>query len=261
MQAALDGIIEVMDFALGARDPYTVGHQQRTTRLACALGRELGLKAERLAALRLAGSLHDLGKIAVPSEILSKPGKLSEIEFAMIKTHPQVAHDMLQPIKCLSQVCEMILQHHERMDGSGYPQGLKGKDILLEARILGVADVIEAMCSHRPYRPGLGLNRALEEISRHRGSRYDSAVVDAALRLLTGDQQYQILVGQPSSAPSSLAGNRASVSGENVENRKGTAPFSPRMFFRTNSYPPLGHVIATSILAGIILKVIMVAYH
>jgi putative nucleotidyltransferase with HDIG domain len=185
MEAGMDGIIQVVEFAMGARDPYTVSHQQRVAYLACALAREMGLPPDRVEALHIAGSLHDLGKIAVPLEILSKPGKLNEIEFAMIKTHPQVGNDILQPIKFPGQVSQMILQHHERLDGSGYPMGLKGEDILLEARILGVADVVEAMCSHRPYRPSLGLDKALEEISRHRGTLYDPLVVDACLKLYT----------------------------------------------------------------------------
>ena len=179
----MDGIIQVMDLALSARDPYTVSHQKRVAHLSCSLGRELGLEAERLEALRIVGSLHDLGKIAVPMEILSKPGKLTDIEFAMIKTHSQAGYDILQPLNFPGQITQIILQHHERIDGSGYPRGRKGKDILLEARILGVADVVEAMCSHRPYRPSLGWTEALEEISRHRGKLYDPMVVDACLKL------------------------------------------------------------------------------
>jgi putative two-component system response regulator len=183
METGMEGIIQVVEFAMAARDPYTVSHQQRVASLACVLAQEMGLAPERIEALRLAGSLHDLGKIAVPLEILSKPGKLSDLEFALIKTHPQVGNDILQPINFPGGVNQIILQHHERLDGSGYPQGLKGEDILLEARILGVADVVEAMCSHRPYRPSLGLDKALEEISRHRGTLYDPVVVDACLKL------------------------------------------------------------------------------
>jgi putative nucleotidyltransferase with HDIG domain len=181
----VQGLVQLMEFAIGARDPYTVAHQQRVTRLACALAKEIGLPDHRLEALHLAGSLHDLGKIAVPGEILSKPGQLNAAEFAIIRTHPQVGYRILRPITLPDHTVEIILQHHERMDGSGYPRGLTGRDILLEARILAVADVVEAMCSHRPYRPALALEEALDEISRYRNILYDSLVVDACLRLCT----------------------------------------------------------------------------
>ena len=179
----MEAIIQVMESALGARDPYTVSHQQRVTRIACAIGAELGLSQERLRYLEIAGTLHDLGKIAVPGEILAKPGKLTELEFAIIKRHPQVGCDILKPLNFPATTTQIMLQHHERLDGSGYPLGLRGEEILLEARILGVADVVEAMCSHRPYRPALGLEMALEEISRNRGVLYDSMVVEACLKL------------------------------------------------------------------------------
>lgn len=179
----MESIIQVMESVMAARDPYTVGHQQRVARLACTLAGEMGLSPERIQTLHTAASLHDLGKIAVPTGILSKPGELTEIEFAMIKTHPQVGYDILKPLKFPEPIGQIILQHHERMNGSGYPQGIKGKHISLEARILGVADVLEAMCSHRPYRPGLGIDRALEEISQSKGVLYDAAVVDACLHL------------------------------------------------------------------------------
>jgi len=143
----------------------------------------MGLSESRLEELRIAGSLHDLGKIAIPASLLSKPGKLTTLEFALIKTHPQVAYNILKPIKLPGNTTEIILQHHERLNGSGYPQGLKGHEILLEARILGVADVMEAMCSHRPYRASLGLGKSLDEIVRNRGILYDEAVVEACLRL------------------------------------------------------------------------------
>lgn len=179
----MEAIVQVMESTIGARDPYTVGHQRRVTQIACAIGVEMGLSAEQLRELRVASSLHDLGKVAVPLEILSKPGKLTDLEFSLIKTHPQVAYDILKPLKLPEQISRIILQHHERLDGSGYPLGLKGKDLLLAARILGVADVVEAMCSHRPYRPALGLDQALEELVRHRGTIYDPEVVDACLKL------------------------------------------------------------------------------
>ncbi len=179
----MDAIIQVMESAIGARDPYTVDHQQRATHIAVAIAQRMGLSEERIEELHVAGSLHDLGKIAVPNEILSKPGKLTDLEFAIIKTHPQVAYNILKPLEIPGQVTNIIMQHHERINGSGYPHGLESREILLEAKILGVADVVEAMCSHRPYRPALGIDKALEEISRKRGLLYDPEVVDSCLLL------------------------------------------------------------------------------
>jgi HD-GYP domain-containing protein (c-di-GMP phosphodiesterase class II) len=179
----MDAIIQVMESTIGARDPYTVDHQQRATHIAIAIGQRMGLSEDRLTELHVAGSLHDLGKIAVPQEILSKPGKLTDLEFAIIKTHPQVAFNILKPLEIPGQITQIIMQHHERMNGSGYPQGLDGQEILLEAKILGVADVLEAMCSHRPYRPALGIEKAMEEISKKRGILYDPEVVDNCLLL------------------------------------------------------------------------------
>jgi putative nucleotidyltransferase with HDIG domain len=190
MEDGMEAIIQVMESALGARDPYTVGHQQRVTLIACAIARELGLPAVRFHYLRVAATLHDLGKIAIPGDILAKPGRLTDLEFALIKRHPQVGCEILKPLNLPIPTTMIILQHHERLDGSGYPLGLKGEDILLEARILGVADVLEAMCSHRPYRSALGLDLALEEISQNRGILYDPAVVAACLKLY-GDKRGQ----------------------------------------------------------------------
>lgn len=179
----MQAIIQVMESVLGARDPYTVDHQQRATHIAIAIAERMGLPPESIEAIHVAGSLHDLGKIAVPNEILSKPGKLTDLEFAIIKTHPQVAYNILKPLDIPTHITQIIMQHHERMNGSGYPHGLESQDILLEAKILGVADVVEAMCSHRPYRPALGIEKALEEISRKKGILYDSGVVDNCLLL------------------------------------------------------------------------------
>jgi len=165
------------------RDPYTAGHERRVGEIAVALGAELGLDQQRIEGLRVAGHLHDVGKMIIPSEILSKPGRLTPIEFELIKGHPQSGYDVLKDVEFPWPVAEVALQHHERMDGSGYPQGLKGEAILLEARIMAVADVMEAMSSHRPYRPGLGIDKALAEIERGRGTAYDPAVADACLRL------------------------------------------------------------------------------
>jgi PAS domain S-box-containing protein/putative nucleotidyltransferase with HDIG domain len=165
------------------KDPYTAGHQRWVTRLACAIAEELTLVEERIEGIRMAGLIHDIGKINIPAEILSKPGRLSEIQYNMVKIHPQVGCDILREIKFPWPVAQIVLQHHERMDGSGYPQGLSGDQILLEARILAVADAVEAMSSHRPYRAARGIERALEEISQNSGTFYDPEVVDACLRL------------------------------------------------------------------------------
>ena len=173
------------------RDPYTAGHQHRVAEIAVAVGAELGFDARRQEGLRVAGYLHDIGKIAIPSEILSKPGRLTPVEFDLIKAHSQAGRDVLKDVKFPWPVAEIALQHHERMDGSGYPQGLRGEAILLEARIMAVADVIEAMSSHRPYRPGLGIDKALAEIERGRGTAYDAEVVDASLRLFR-EGRYQL---------------------------------------------------------------------
>lgn len=167
------------------RDPYTAGHQRNVTRLACALALKIGLADNRIEGIRVAGFLHDIGKIVVPVEILNKPGKLSQYEFNLIKTHSQAGHDILQKIDFPWPVAEIVLQHHERLNGSGYPRGLAGSDILLEAKILAVADVMEAMAAHRPYRPSLGVDKALEEISRNQGILYDFQVVEACVGLFT----------------------------------------------------------------------------
>ncbi len=173
------------------RDPYTVGHERRVAELSVAIGAELGFDARRLEGLRVAGYLHDVGKITVPAEILSKPTKLTPIEFELIKGHAQASYEVLKPVTFPWPVADIAYQHHERLDGSGYPRGLKGDAILLEARILAVADTVEAMYSHRPYRPGLGIEKALAEIERGRGSAYDPAVADACLRLFR-EKNYKI---------------------------------------------------------------------
>jgi uncharacterized membrane protein len=167
------------------RDPYTAGHQRRVTALARAIAARMNLPAGQVEGLDIAGQLHDIGKISVPSDILNKPGPLSEGEMIVIKGHPQVSYDILKTIDFPWPVAQIAYQHHERMDGTGYPQGLKGADILLEARILSVADVVEAMASHRPYRPALGIDKALEEIRNNTGALYDTAVVDACLKLFS----------------------------------------------------------------------------
>jgi PAS domain S-box-containing protein/putative nucleotidyltransferase with HDIG domain len=165
------------------RDPYTAGHQRRVTILACAIAEEMGITQEQFDGLRLAGLIHDIGKIAVPVEILSRPGRIGETEFNIIMTHPQAGCNLLREIEFPWPVAQIVLQHHERMDGSGYPRGLRDGGIILEARILAVADVVEAMASHRPYRPALGIEAALAEITNNKGILYDHDVVDSCLRL------------------------------------------------------------------------------
>lgn len=165
------------------RDPYTAGHEQRVAEIAVAIGAELGFDEKRQLGLRIAGYVHDVGKIMIPAELLAKPSRLSPHEFLLIKEHPRAGYDILKNVECNWPVADVAWQHHERMDGTGYPQGLKGEAILMEARIMAVADVVEAMSSHRPYRPGLGIDRALAEIERGRGTSYDANAVDACLRL------------------------------------------------------------------------------
>jgi len=183
LQQTMEGIIHAMSLTVETRDPYTAGHQRRVAELASAIAKEMGLSEWHVEGMRITGLLHDVGKLVVPAEILSKPGPINQYEFSIIKTHSEVGYEILKGIDFPWPVTQAILQHHERLDGSGYPKGLPGKDIILEARILGVSDVVEAMSSHRPYRPALGLDSALKEILKERGVLYDAEVVDACLRL------------------------------------------------------------------------------
>lgn len=183
LQDNLKDTVRAISTIVELRDPYTAGHQLRVADLARAIAGKLGLSDDRVHGLHIAATVHDLGKIQVPAEILSKPGRLSETEYGLIKIHPQAGYDILKGIDFPWPVADMVLQHHERMDGSGYPQGLKGDDILMEARILCVADVLEAMASHRPYRPGLGVEVALADIVKGRATLYDAEVVDACVAL------------------------------------------------------------------------------
>ncbi|MCX5835679.1 MAG: PAS domain S-box protein [Deltaproteobacteria bacterium] len=183
MRKALGATVKAIALVVETRDPYTAGHQKRVVDLARAIAQEMGLSADRVDGIRMAGVIHDIGKIAVPAEILSKPTKLREVEFSLIKIHPEAGYEILKEIESPGAVDQIIFQHHERVDGSGYPQGLCGEEILLEARILAVADVVEAIASHRPYRPSLGIEKAIEEISKNKGIYYDSNVVDACLKL------------------------------------------------------------------------------
>ena len=183
LRKAVETTIQVMVSATEVRDPYTAGHQIRSADLARAIATEMGLPQDRIDGIRMAGSIHDIGKLSIPSEILSKPTKLSEIEFSLIKDHSRSGYEMLKDVESPWPLAEIVYQHHERMDGSGYPRNLKGDEILMEARILGVADVVEAMASHRPYRASLGIDAALEELENNRAILYDADVVDACLRL------------------------------------------------------------------------------
>ncbi len=191
LRTAFMSTVEVATVLSEMRDPYTTGHERRVGSVAAAVGALLGFDDHFQEGLRVAGQLHDIGKIIIPSEILSKPGRLSDIEYQLVQGHAQAGYDVLKNAKFPWPLAEVALQHHERIDGSGYPQGLKGEAILLEARIMAVADVIEAMSSHRPYRPGAGIEKALAEIEQGRGTTYDATVADACLRLFR-DKDYAI---------------------------------------------------------------------
>ncbi|MBN1756593.1 HD-GYP domain-containing protein, partial [bacterium] len=183
LKNSIENTIKVIAKIVETKDPYTAGHQNRVADLASAIAREMKLSPERIRCIRMAGLVHDIGKIFVPNEILSKPCSLTEFEIGMIKAHPKTSYDILKSIEFPWNLAKIALQHHERLDGSGYPAGLRGEEILLEARILGVADVVEAIAFHRPYRPALGIDKALEEIIENKGILYDSAAVDACVRL------------------------------------------------------------------------------
>lgn len=180
---ALSATVGAMATMVETRDPYTAGHQQRVAHLAQAIAAEMNLAEEQIEGIHMAGTIHDIGKISVPAEILTKPGKLTELEYSLVKTHPRAGYDILKDIEFPWPLAKAVLQHHERMDGSGYPEGLKGEAILPEARILAVADVVEAIASHRPYRPARGIEAAIEEIYKNRLILYDSNVVDACIKL------------------------------------------------------------------------------
>jgi len=184
LRKALETTVRTVAVTVETRDPYTAGHQRGVADLSRAIAMELKLTSDRIDGIQMAAIIHDLGKISVPAEILTKPTKLTEIEFELIKTHSQSGYDILKNIDFPWSIARMVLEHHERMNGSGYPNGLVGDQTLLESRILAVADVVESMASHRPYRPALGLNAALEEIEKNRGTIYDADVVDACLRLI-----------------------------------------------------------------------------
>ena len=184
IRSTLNGTIQAIAMIVERRDPYTAGHQRRVADLGRAVAEEMGLTEDQIEGVGVSGVIHDIGKIAVPAEILSKPGALDPEEFLLIKKHPQVGYDILRGIEFPWPIAEIVLQHHERRNGSGYPQGLSGEEILVEARILCVSDVVEAMASHRPYRAALGIHKASEEIEQKRGIAYDTDVVEACSRVL-----------------------------------------------------------------------------
>jgi putative two-component system response regulator len=184
LQQIMSGTIEAFGRMAEVRDPYTAGHQKKVTQLACAIGRKMGLNDDMCKSIEVAGSLHDIGKIYIPSEILNKPGALTTLEVSLIKTHPQVGYDIIKTVPFPWVVARVIKQHHERLDGSGYPDGIKHDEICLQARIIGVADVVEAMSSHRPYRPALGMEIALKEINEGRNIIYDKDVVSICTALI-----------------------------------------------------------------------------
>lgn len=191
INAVLHQTVVALARAVERRDPYTAGHQQRVGRLAGDIGRELGVSADEIEGLRLGGALHDIGKVAVPAELLNKPGPLSELEFGLIKTHSEVGHEILKDVEFAWPIARITWEHHEKFNGSGYPRGLSGDDIHPLTRIVTVADVVEAMMSHRPYRPALGLELALYEIESRSGRLYDPAPVSACLRLFR-EKKYQL---------------------------------------------------------------------
>ena len=180
---SLMSTVNTMASTFEIRDPYTTGHQQRVAKLACAIAEKMRLDEKQIEGIRIAGLLHDIGKIGIPAEILNKPARLTKDEFNFIKNHPQIAYDVLKKIDFPWPVAQMVLQHHEKLDGSGYPQGLSGKNILIEARILTVSDIVEAMSAHRPYRPALKLKIIFDEITINRNRLFDPNVVDACLIL------------------------------------------------------------------------------
>jgi len=183
LRKAFASTVGVMVSAVEMRDPYTAGHQVRVANLACAIAAEMGLSDDKIEGLRMAGFIHDIGKLSIPAEILSKPTKLTNNEFNLIKEHSLSGYELLKNVESPWPLAQIVYQHHERMNGTGYPQNLKGDEILMEARIMAVADVVEAMASHRPYRAALGIETALEEIRKNKGIIYDAAVADACLKL------------------------------------------------------------------------------
>ena len=191
LRSAMDGIIKGFSTIVETRDPYTAGHQERVKNLSVAIAGEMGLEKDRITSLRLAAMVHDIGKIYVPADFLNKPGKLSDVEYSILRTHPKIGQDILKSVDFVWPISEFVAQHHERMDGSGYPRGLSGDQIHLEARIMAAADVVDAMASHRPYRPSLGIEKALEEIEANKGTHFDPDVAETCLRLFR-EEDFQL---------------------------------------------------------------------
>jgi HD-GYP domain-containing protein (c-di-GMP phosphodiesterase class II) len=191
LKKVMDSTVQAITTTIEKRDPYTSGHQQRVADLSRIIAREIGLSDNEIEGIYIAAAIHDIGKISIPAEILSKPIKLSDIEVSLIQAHSQTGYDILKGIEFPWPIAEIVLQHHERLDGSGYPRGLAGDDILMAARIIGVADVVETMASHRPYRPSMGIDKALEEITQNKGVLYTPLVVDACLRIFN-NKEFQL---------------------------------------------------------------------
>jgi HD-GYP domain-containing protein (c-di-GMP phosphodiesterase class II) len=191
LKKVLNSTVQAITTTIEKRDPYTSGHQHRVADLSRTIAREIGLSENEIEGIYIAAAIHDIGKISLPAEILSKPVQLSDIEVSLIQAHSQTGYDILKGIKFPWPIAEIVLQHHERLDGSGYPRGLAGDDILIAARIIGVADVVETMASHRPYRPSMGIDKALEEITQNKGVLYEPLVVDACLKIFN-EKEFQL---------------------------------------------------------------------
>jgi HD-GYP domain-containing protein (c-di-GMP phosphodiesterase class II) len=191
LKKVMDSTVQAITTTIEKRDPYTSGHQQRVADLSRAITREIGFSENEIEGIYIAAAIHDIGKISIPAEILSKPVQLSDIEIRLIQAHSETGYDILKGIKFPWPIAEIVLQHHERLNGSGYPQGLAGDDILMAARIIGVADVVETMASHRPYRPSMGIDKALEEITQNKGVLYEPLIVDACLKIFN-NKEFQL---------------------------------------------------------------------
>jgi HD-GYP domain-containing protein (c-di-GMP phosphodiesterase class II) len=191
LKKVMNATVQAITRTIEKRDPYTSGHQHRVADLSRTIAREIGFSENEIEGIYIAAAIHDIGKISLPAEILSKPVQLSDIEISLIQAHSQTGYDILKGIEFPWPIAEIVLQHHERLDGSGYPRGLSGDDVLMAARIIGVADVVETMASHRPYRPSMGIDKALEEITQNRGVLYEPLVVDACLKLFN-NKEFQL---------------------------------------------------------------------
>ena len=191
LKKVMNSTVQAISTTIEKRDPYTSGHQQRVADLSRTIAREIGLSKNEIEGIYIAAAIHDIGKISLPAEILSKPVPLSDIEISLIQAHSQTGYDILKGIKFPWPIAEIVLQHHERLDGSGYPRGLAGDDILMAARIIGVADVVETMASHRPYRPSMGIDKALEEVNQNKGVLYERLIVDACLKIFN-EKEFQL---------------------------------------------------------------------